>query len=151
MKDLFEDSTGKNKVPHVRARSAILSGALIIGVCLGVIAGEKLYILTQNENQAEVSALALRSRKALEGGAISSIGALRSAGKPRSDLEAILQRVAPNGEVMIAISNFVLIEDKELLLWLEVAVWCPCCWYLYCPFSATVVPAACSVFSASRA
>lgn len=120
MKDAFEDSTGKNKVPNVHVRSAVLSGALIVGACLGLIAGEKLYFLTYNEGQQEAAGT-LRSRKALEGSASSSGGTLRSASKPRSELEAILRRVAPGGEVMIAISNYLLIEDKELLLWLEVS------------------------------
>lgn len=42
--------------------------------------------------------------------------------KPRSELEALLQKVAPNKEVMIGISNYNLIPAGELVSFLDVSV-----------------------------
>jgi hypothetical protein len=41
--------------------------------------------------------------------------------KPRSELEEILQRVAPDKEVMIGISNYNLIPAGELVSFLDVS------------------------------
>jgi len=54
------------------------------------------------------------------GAAAAALGARRSSGKPRNALEEILQRVAPQGEVMIAISNYNLVLESSLVMWLEV-------------------------------
>eukprot|EP00887_Chlorella_sp_A99_P004607 scaffold4.g4607.t1 len=125
-----------------RTRSAVLTAALVLGVCLGVVASEKLYLLTQESDMpAEALAAArsvARSRKlelrlgagaAAEGaGAAAAVGAaaaaggavLRSSGgEPRSELERVLREVAPQGEVMIAISNYNLIREGSLRMWLQ--------------------------------
>jgi hypothetical protein len=41
-------------------------------------------------------------------------------GKPKNELHRVLQRVAPQGEVMVVISNMNLIHQKSLVYWLEV-------------------------------
>ena len=115
------------------SRSAVLSAALLVGVCIGVMASEKLYLLTQEADLPQGAVAAVRSSKLEVGGGgggsaltgfSSSVGVntLRRAkgGKPRSELEAILQKVAPQGEVMIAISNINLIHEHSLKMWLEV-------------------------------
>ena len=115
----LDDASGKRKVPNVQARSAMLTGALIVGMCLGVIVSEKLYLITQEADLPEGAVAAVRSRK-LEVQASAGTAVRRSTGKPRSELEEILQRVAPQGEVMIAISNMNLIHEQSLVMWLEV-------------------------------
>lgn len=108
-----DDSTGKRKVPNLRHRSAVLSAALLVGMCLGVIVSEKLYLLTQESDLPEGAVAAVRSRKlevAGGGGGGASLtasggvsggwdGIPRSSGKPSNELEGILRRVAPQGEV----------------------------------------------------
>ncbi|KAL4859773.1 Arabinosyltransferase RRA3 [Chlorella vulgaris] len=115
-----DDSTGKHKHTVVRARSAMLTGALLVGVCLGVLVSEKLYLVTQEADLPEGAIAAVRSRKleVSSGGGGSGVMP-RFTGKPRSELEGILQRVAPKGEVMIVISNINLINEQSLVMWLE--------------------------------
>jgi hypothetical protein len=119
--DLDDDASGKRKVHNVKARSAVLSAALLVGLCLGVIVSEKVYLLTQEADLPEGAVAAVRSRK-LEVHADGGTAMRRSTGKPRNELEGILQRVAPQGEVMIAISNMNLIHERSLVMWLEVRV-----------------------------
>lgn len=94
-----------------------------MGVCLGVMVSEKLYLASQEAALEPGAVEAARSRK-LEvgggGGAAAALPARRSSGKPRNALEEILQRVAPQGEVMIAISNYNLVLEQSLVMWLEV-------------------------------
>lgn len=116
--DVEDDSTGKRKVGALRHRSALLTAALLVGVCLGVIVSEKVYLITQEAELPEGAVAAVRSRKlevAASGGAATLAAASggvsggpdgipRSADpQPRNELEALLRRVAPQGEVMIAI------------------------------------------------
>lgn len=116
--DMEDDSTGKRKMGALRHRSALLTGALLVGVCLGVIVSEKLYLVTQEAELPEGALAAVRSRKlevAGDGGAVALATAgggvsggpdaiARSADRqPRNELEALLRQVAPQGEVMIAI------------------------------------------------
>lgn len=130
-----DDSTGKHKVSDVRSRSAVLSAVLIVGVCLGVLTSEKLYLLAQESDMPEGAVAAARTRKlevsskALAGGQALAAGGgaggmRRMGGKPRNQLEELLRKVAPSGEVMIAISNINLIHESSLTMWLEVgAAW----------------------------
>lgn len=120
-----DDDEGKYaKASNMKARSAALTAALLVGLCLGIMASEKLYLASQ-EAELEPGALAaVRSRKLEVGaggaGAAGAAGLRRMGGKPRSPLEELLRDVAPNGEVMIAISNMNLIHEQSLTLWLEV-------------------------------
>ena len=110
-----DDSTGKGK--GLRARGTRLTGVFLVGVCLGLIVSEKVYLVTQEADLPEGAVAALRSRKLELAG---SVG-VRFSGEPRNQLEGLLQRVAPQGEVMIAISNYDLIPGGELVMWLEVS------------------------------
>ena len=151
-----DDSSGKRKVSNVRARSAMLTGALLIGVCLGVIVSEKVYLITQEADLPASAVAAARSRKlevsrqatavggsaaAVAGAGASCLGGndsvqRSSGGEPGNKLEEILRKTAPQGEVMIAISNMNLIHEQSLVMWLDVSArWRParcrhCCW---CP------------------
>lgn len=103
----------------------LLAAALLVGVCLGVMVSEKLYLASQEAALEPGAVEAIRSRK-MElgggggGGAVAAVNTRRNTGKPRNALEEILQRVAPQGEVMIAISNHNLVLESSLVMWLEV-------------------------------
>jgi hypothetical protein len=118
--EIDDDSTGKHKVSNVRARSAMLTAALLVGMCLGIIVSEKVYLATQEADLPAGAVAAVRSRKLEVHASGSGSGVRRSSGQPRNELEEILQRVAPSGEVMIAISNINLIHEHSLEMWLEV-------------------------------
>lgn len=102
-----DDSTGKHKAGAAKARGAMLTAALLVGMCLGVMVSEKLYLVSQEAELAPEAVAAARSRKLeLSSGAATGGGGAvvrRAQGKPRNALEELLQRVAPQGEVMIAI------------------------------------------------
>ncbi len=96
----------------------MLTAALVVGICLGTIAAERLYLASQERQHPGAVA---RSRKALQtGGEGTVLAAGRSHGKPRNELERLLQRVAPQGEVLIAISNSNLLHG-ELQMWIDVS------------------------------
>lgn len=108
-----DDSSGKRKMGSLRHRSALLTGALLVGMCLGVIVSEKLYLITQENDLPEGAVRAALSRKlevAAGSAAIAAVadggvsggwdGIQRSTAKqPKNDLEALLRRIAPQGEV----------------------------------------------------
>ncbi|PRW59143.1 Nucleotide-diphospho-sugar transferase family [Chlorella sorokiniana] len=122
MRIAMDDTTGKNKLSAVKSRSAALTAALLVGVCLGVMVSEKLYLASQEAALEPGAVEAIRSRKmevGSGGSAAAAVTTRRSSGKPRNALEEILQRVAPQGEVMIAISNYNLILESSLVMWLE--------------------------------
>lgn len=133
---IHDDSTGKHKFGDARARSAVLSAVFIVGLCIGVIASEKIYLNSQ-ESQTPSSAFnpvrlqqdprALsevgstgRSAAVLATNVAEQAGLFQKNREPRNELEMVLQRVAPDGEVIIAISNMNLIHEESLLLWLKV-------------------------------
>jgi hypothetical protein len=117
-----EDSQGKNKVPNSRSRAAVLTTALIVGLCLGMLFSEKLYLMTQESDTPSSALQALQARKIALQAKVTHITptTYKHSGPPRSELEKKLREVAPDGEVMIAISNINLIHDNSLTLWLEV-------------------------------
>lgn len=136
-----DDSTGKHKLYDARSRSALLTVALIVGACVGALVSERLYLLSAEGELAPGALAAARSRKLEIGAQIhlastvatESTGAagrsetaraagavVRStAGAPKNPLEELLRRVAPQGEVMIAISNMNLIHEGSLQMWLK--------------------------------
>jgi hypothetical protein len=104
-----EDSTGKRRAgTDARSRSAAASLAFILGLCLGVVISERLYVIRQ---EARAPPGALLSRR---------FGAGSTA-----TLEALLRRVAPQKEVMIVISNMNLMDEGSLRLWLDCAARIP--------------------------
>ena len=129
----YDDSTGKHKAADAKARTAALSAIFILGICLGVVVAEKLYLNTEEAKTTPESLQSLRSKKLELLAAAKTNGGnsnLQVSGepslfvkgrKPRNELEKILQKVAPDGEVMIAISNMNLIRSESLRLWLNTA------------------------------
>lgn len=123
----FEDSTGKSKPVDARSRSAVLSAVFILGVCLGVIASERLYLNTQDRVSRIEPVASVRSRK-LEMAVAVDPAVHRPAdaivpslgGAPQNELEALLRELAPGGEVMIVISNITPLTEGTLRMWLEV-------------------------------
>ena len=138
----YDDSSGKQKANERARSSAVLSTVLILGICLGFVVSEKLYLIHEEAKTTPEALASLRSRK-LELGAGQQTNSLVSAltatttalsssssaaaeqslfiknRKPRNDLEKLLQRIAPDGEVMIAISNMNLIRSESLVLWIQ--------------------------------
>jgi arabinosyltransferase len=124
-----DDSAGKRK--GRASRSAGLSAAFVLGLCLGIVVSERLYIL-HKESEVEpsnaleaVSARKLRLRdSSTKGGVDAAVSERREAsslsqGKPRNELEATLRKVAPQGEVLIAISNYNLVREGALNVWID--------------------------------
>lgn len=130
----YNDSTGKHKVADARSRSAVLSTVFVLGVTLGIVLSEKLYIRTQ-EGSIPVDVLKTLHLQRLGSNTTKEVVAVASgdkqadtaiephyvkAGEPRNELEKILQSVAPDREVMIVISNMNLVRESSLELWLQV-------------------------------
>lgn len=131
----FDDSTGKQKAVDARGRTASLSLVLILGICLGIVVSEKLYLRNEEAKVTSAALTSLRSQKLEVGGSrrvvatdqkdvhaggSSDASPLFTRGtEPRNDLERLLQKVAPDGEVMIVISNMNLIREDSLRLWLD--------------------------------
>lgn len=104
----------------------------LIGICLGIVMGERLFLLrqelaTKNERR-DGSNLQRNDHLKNNSDGTSSWKARHtastmddaSAGKiSESGLEAILRDVAPTGEVLIAISNFNLVMEGSLMVWLD--------------------------------
>ena len=98
-----DDPSGKHhKSSQQNSRKQTLYGVLFTGICLGFMASQQLYMRHQRQLDEQVPSRQLRQKA------------------PRSELESILQRVAPQREVMIAISNYNLIIEGMLTTWLEV-------------------------------
>lgn len=100
--DSPDDPSGKHhKLSQQHSRKQILYAVLLTGVCTGFVAAQQLYMHHQRwEEQVPTRQLQQSA--------------------PRSELEGILQRIAPDREVMIAISNYNLIREGMLTTWLEV-------------------------------
>jgi hypothetical protein len=121
-----DDSSGKQKANERAKSSAALSTVLILGTCLGLVVSEKLYLNHEEAKTTPAQLASLRSRKELgvaqQQNSVPTLTTTASSSttrQPRNNLEKILQRVAPDGEVMIAISNMNLIRSESLILWLQ--------------------------------
>lgn len=102
-------SKGKAANVDDQARSGLVL-AVLVGLCLGVIISERLYIRMHQRDDAQLLTTSeLLSRRNLE----------KSLATPQSQLEELLQRIAPDKEVMIGISNYRLVEGGELVSFLE--------------------------------
>lgn len=100
--DSPDDPSGKHyKSSQQHSRKEIVYAVLITGVCIGFVAAQHLYMHHQRWEQQVPTRQLPQSA-------------------PRSELEGILQRIAPDREVMIAISNYNLILQGMLTTWLEV-------------------------------
>lgn len=101
----FYDTNGKLKgTAYSDSKSRWWYGVLVSGFCIGFIASQLLYMQSHRHH----SPSELIHKRQLQHNA------------PASELEQILQQVAPQREVMIAISNYNLIAEGMLTTWLEV-------------------------------
>ena len=99
-----DDTNGKLKGSHHADRSRWWYGVLLSGFCIGFIASQLLYMQSHQHRTPSEH----KHRRQLQHSV------------PASELEQILQRVAPQREVLIAISNYNLIQQGMLTTWLEV-------------------------------
>lgn len=105
----YDDTNGKVKnTPHLD-KSRWWYGVLVCGFCIGFIASQLLYLQSHRHRVPSE----LKHRRQLQHSV------------PASELEQILQQVAPQREVMIAISNYNLIQEGMLTTWLEVSKLAP--------------------------
>lgn len=111
-----DDSTGKQKFSDARSRSAVLSTIFVLGIMLGIILSESLYIRQQKRSVEGQETEPIR--KSLR---MPSKGGELDAKQPRNELEKILLKVAPTKEVMVVISNMNLIRETSLELWIQCA------------------------------
>lgn len=102
--DSPDDPSGKHyKSSQQHSRKEIVYAVLLTGVCIGFVTAQHLYMHHQRwEEQVPTRQLPQSA--------------------PRSELEGILQRIAPDREVMIAISNYNLILQGMLTTWLQVGM-----------------------------
>lgn len=101
-----DDPSGKHlKSSQQHTQKHIMCGVMLAGICIGFMASQQLY-LHHHRWEEQVPKRQLRQTP------------------PRSELESILQRIAPEREVMIAISNYNLILEGMLTTWLEVCNSC---------------------------
>lgn len=97
------------------AQTRVLAGGL--GFCLGFLLMTRIYIYNSERSMRSLDSGGWNRHVAKED--ISNRKVLRT-GKPKNELHRVLQRVAPQGEVMVVISNMNLIHQKSLVYWLEV-------------------------------
>ena len=64
----FDDSTGKQKAHDARGRTASMSLVLILGICLGVVVSEKVYLRNEEIKSTPAALESLRSQKLEIGG-----------------------------------------------------------------------------------
>lgn len=97
-----DDSTGKNKIADAKNRYQVLLTFFGVGLCVGIVISERVYV----NHRAELQPNRLISRidSVIHHRSMAADTAGRS-GAPRNDLEALLMRVAPTKEVLVAVSN----------------------------------------------
>mmetsp|Transcript_23 Transcript_23/g.50 ORF Transcript_23/g.50 Transcript_23/m.50 type:complete len:368 (+) Transcript_23:166-1269(+) len=109
------DSTGKNKIGESKARNYVLLVAFVVGLCLGIIVSERAYIQrVPNPGQPRRNLILSQDDAAMAETPKVEKQAKTDAAPPRSDLEALLRRVAPSREVLVAVSNKNLLWDGML-------------------------------------
>lgn len=97
-----DDSTGKSKIGDSRAKFQILLKAFVIGLCIGVVISERLYIKA-NKGVPVPVALNLRTERV----------------EKKSALVEKLEKVAPDKEVFLAVSDKALLWDQMLGTFLQ--------------------------------
>mmetsp|Transcript_728 Transcript_728/g.1991 ORF Transcript_728/g.1991 Transcript_728/m.1991 type:complete len:392 (-) Transcript_728:462-1637(-) len=115
-----DDADGKGKISVVQAHQRHLIHWMLMGLCVGMIVAERLYVShsrAEHENGSFGGVPAGSSRREVMMGEVRrEIGEVRRAAQkaahaiarkrqPRNDLEATLMRVAPDREVLAAVSN----------------------------------------------
>jgi hypothetical protein len=130
----FDDSTGKQKYADTRQRSKVLLAIFSVGFTLGIILSERVYINANREDILKGTALANKvsnlqsSQSAATSGtsaaAASAATSATAAAAIKKDpqlkaLKAYLQKVAPNKEVLIGVSNMNPLREGMLGTFLE--------------------------------
>lgn len=119
-----DDSTGKNKID--RHRSTALSLFFFLGVCIGVVVSERLYVQSV-ESQTHQGRRVMRTSDGTTkhhlGGGLGTLFTQQQqqTQSNNNELQSLLEDVAPGGEVMIVISNANLLKTTALLMWLDCA------------------------------
>ncbi|KAG2430086.1 hypothetical protein HXX76_010185 [Chlamydomonas incerta] len=92
------DSTGKTKGQAEKARWTVLASFFALGLCLGVVVAERVYV--------QKRALIPKPRQLVStvSNALHSVGHHAPAA-PRNELEAYLMQIAPNKELLLAVAN----------------------------------------------
>jgi hypothetical protein len=101
----LEDSTGKSKFIENKTRAKILTAAFVVGLCVGVIISERVYIRTNVDD--------------LPGGASTARSLMMDSGAARNSLEEVLRKVAPQKEVLVGVSNRNPLYEGMLDTWLS--------------------------------
>jgi hypothetical protein len=99
---LIEDSTGKSKFMETKTRAKVLTAAFVIGLCVGIIIAERVYIRTNVDDSTPGATRSLKLETST----------------PRNSLEATLRKVAPNKEVLVGVSNRNPLYEGMLDTWL---------------------------------
>jgi hypothetical protein len=97
----FDDSTGKGKYAGTQSRNQVLAAVFTVGLCLGLIISERLYLSTNTEDILRGTAL---PNKAQQGGN-PAVAALIAKSPQMKELKAYLEKIAPTKEVLIGVSN----------------------------------------------
>lgn len=121
----FDDSTGKQKYADTRQRSKVLLAIFSVGFTLGIILSERVYINANREDIVKGTALANKvsnlqsSQSAATSGASAAAAAAIKKDPQLKALKAYLQKVAPNKEVLIGVSNMNPLREGMLGTFLE--------------------------------
>mmetsp|Transcript_39767 Transcript_39767/g.88392 ORF Transcript_39767/g.88392 Transcript_39767/m.88392 type:complete len:376 (-) Transcript_39767:607-1734(-) len=103
-----DDSTGKSKFIESKARYKVLGTMFIVGLCVGIVISERMYIRKGGSLQrprvltAQSITTSVTSSSKLE---VSSLQAHPDTAPARNDLEKVLRQVAPSKEVFLAVAN----------------------------------------------
>lgn len=115
------DSQGKLRGDSTR-RLPFSAAAFVVGLCAGLIVAQLGYVAWHAGSSSSSSgSLRTRSLAAVNSNSVSSSAAVSNSSISSSPLAQILQKVAPGKEVLVAISNFRLVEGGMLIMWLEVS------------------------------
>lgn len=107
----MDDPQGKLRTSNAHSRSTSITITLIIGMCMGFMLSQDYYLGKYGHGNA---------------GGLSAWAHRRSAQQQlnvNKELQRVLKRIAPQKEVMIAISDMNSIRGRTLLTWLKV---CEC-------------------------
>lgn len=122
-----DDSTGKGKIVEAKARYTVLASFFAVGVCVGIVISERVYVSHRSEMQPRQLISRIENvihHRHVPSGQVTATTASGPAGQatsaqgygaegvgasggaaPRNDLEAMLMKIAPQREVLVAVSN----------------------------------------------
>lgn len=106
-----EDSTGKSKITEAKARYKLLISFFLVGLCIGMVIAERLYV--QNSQMARPRMLVKQLEESIQQQTIGRFHHMHNKGgsagsapqKPRNELEALLMKIAPQKELLLAVAN----------------------------------------------